>query len=40
MGKVRKIKAKTYGKDNIQNQRAEKEDFKLTSKILNAEFSA
>lgn len=40
MGRVRKIKAKIYGKDNIQNRRAEKDDFKFNSKILNIGFSA
>lgn len=40
MGRVRKRKPKASGKDNIQNQRAEKEDFKFTTKILNIGFSA
>lgn len=39
IGRERKRTAKTTGKSNIQNQKAEKEDFKFTTKILNTEFS-
>lgn len=39
IGRDRKRMSKTTGKSNIQNQRAEKEDFKFTTKILNIEFS-
>lgn len=39
IGRDRKRMGKTSGKSNIQNQRAEKKDFKFTTKILNTEFS-
>lgn len=39
IGRYRKRMVMTTGKGNIQNQRAENEDFKFTTKILNAEFS-
>lgn len=39
IGRDRTRTAKTTEKSNIQNQRAEKEDFKFTTKILNTEFS-
>lgn len=38
IGRDRTRTAKITGKSNIQNQRAEKEDFKFTTKILNTEF--
>lgn len=39
IGRYRKRMVMTTGKGNIQNQRAENEDFKFTTKILNVEFS-
>lgn len=39
IGRDRKRMSKTTGKSKIQNRRAEKEDFKFTTKILNIEFS-